>query len=348
MKACIVTVYNSENCGSYWQSFALSSYLKLNGCEVSFLKRNVRGTSHSLLYVCSRTIKWLLKGKINRAHAQIKQYLVFNKAIKAFRIVSNAEGFDLCVIGSDTLWNLEDQYFEANRSVFFGEKSGAKNTITYAVSAANTPILSFRSHPELKEDIIHMDAVSVRDRHTYSIVEQLTNIHAPIVVDPTLLLNKEEYQKYCIDFVCDNFLFVYYFGALPTELQKQIRLYANLNNLKIVVMGRGMEGDYNFDVFSPFVFVSCFSKANYIVTNTFHGVMFTLIFEKQALFNSCGKEKIRDVLYEYKLQDRDYSCIAHNDCMDSNIDYNYVRAKIEKNRLKTKAYIEKFIGGAEI
>ena len=35
MKACIVTVYNSENCGSYWQSFALSSYLKLNGCRLA-------------------------------------------------------------------------------------------------------------------------------------------------------------------------------------------------------------------------------------------------------------------------------------------------------------------------
>ena len=68
-----------------------------------------------------------------------------------------------------------------------------------------------------------------------------------------------------------------------------------------------MKGDYKFDVFSPRVFISCFNKADYVVTNTFHGVMFTLIFEKQAVFNSCGKEKVKDVMNEYGLNDSDYS-----------------------------------------
>lgn len=345
MRVCIVTVYNSENCGSYWQSFALNSYLKREGCDVSFLKRNVRGTSHSLLYVGSRTLKWLLKGKIKNARAQIGQYFAFCKAIKTFDVVKYTAGFDLCIIGSDTLWNLEDKYFEDNRANFFGEQSKAKKTITYAISAANTPISLFQSHPELRRDIINLDAVSVRDGFTYSIVKQMAGIHAPFVVDPTLLLNKDEYRKYCIELKIDNFLFIYYFGTIPTELQEQIRLYAKLNNLKIVVMGQGMNGDYNFDVFSPFVFVSCFNNAEYVVTNTFHGVMFTLIFEKEALFNSCGKEKVKDVLKEYGLQDKDYSCNSLSDCMIGNIDYNYVRARIEQNRLAAKGYLEKYIGG---
>lgn len=348
MKVCIITVYNSENCGSYWQSFALSTYLKREGCDVSFLRRNVRGTSHSLLYVGSRTLKWLLKGKTKNAQAQIKQYFVFNKAIKTFNVVKNTEGFDLCIIGSDTLWNLEDQYFEDNRAVFFGEQSKAKRTITYAVSAANTSISLFQKHPELKRAITSQDAVSVRDKYTCSIVEQIAGIHTPIVVDPTLLLDKEEYQKYCVNLEIDNFLFVYYFGTIPRDLQEQIRLYVNRNNLKIVVMGRGMEGDYNFNEFSPFIFISCFSKAKYVVTNTFHGVMFTLIFEKQALFNSCGKEKVRDVLKEYGLQDKDYSGDLRGDYMMGNIDYNYVRARIEQNRLVAKGYLEKYVGGTEI
>ena len=113
-------------------------------------------------------------------------------------------------------------------------------------------------------------------------------------------------------------------------------------------MGRGMEGDYNFNEFSPFIFISCFSKAKYVVTNTFHGVMFTLIFEKQALFNSCGKEKVRDVLKEYGLQDKDYSGDLRGDYMMNNIDYNYVRARIEQNRLVAKGYLEKYVGGTEI
>lgn len=347
MKVCIITVYNSENCGSYWQSFALSTYLKKKGCDVSFLKRKVCGTSHSLHYIGLRSLKCLLKGNTKRAQAHIKQFFAFSKANKTFNVVKSAKGFELCVIGSDTLWNLEDQYFEKKRSIFFGEQSEAKRNITYAISAANTPISLFQKYPELKKNIMNLDAVSVRDRYTGSIVEQVAGIQAPIVVDPTLLLNKEEYQKFCVDIKFDEFLFVYYFGKIPNKLQKKIELHAKLNNLKVVVMGRGMEGDYNFDVFSPFIFISCFSKAKYIVTNTFHGVMFTLIFEKQALFNSCEKEKVRDALKEYGLLDRDYSFNSRDDYMIGKIDYEDIRIKIEYNRMKAKEYLEKFVGGSK-
>lgn len=346
MKVCIVTVYNSENCGSYWQAFALSSYLKRNGCEVSFMRRKIKGTSHSLVFVGRQTLKWILKGKIEKAKAQIQQYLTFDELIKKFKIVEEIDNtFDLCIIGSDTLWNLEDQYFEDNRAIFFGEKSKAKKTITYAVSAANTPYNVFRKHFEIADDLGKMDAIAVRDKYTNLIVEKLLGKVTPIVVDPTLLLEKQEYQKYCVDLKVENFLFVYYFGLIPEDLQNKIKKYANQEKLKIVVMGHGMKGDYNPDAFLPPVFVSCFSKADYIVTNTFHGVMFTLIFEKQAVFNSCGKEKVKDVMDEYGLNDRDYSGNENIDLSNSNIDYNRVRIKLNENRLAAKEYINAFIGG---
>ena len=91
MKVCIVTVYNSENCGSYWQAFALSSYLKRNGCEVSFMRRKIKGTSHSLVFVGRQTLKWILKGKIEKAKAQIQQYLTFDELIKKFKIVEEID-----------------------------------------------------------------------------------------------------------------------------------------------------------------------------------------------------------------------------------------------------------------
>ena len=88
-----------------------------------------------------------------------------------------------------------------------------------------------------------------------------------------------------------------------------------------------MKGDYKFDVFSPRVFISCFNKADYVVTNTFHGVMFTLIFEKQAVFNSCGKEKVKDVMNEYGLNYNDYSENMTINLINNNIDYNRVKNK---------------------
>ena len=335
MKVCIVTVYNSENCGSYWQAFALCSYLKQGGCDVSFMKRKRKGTSHSIL-----------KGEIEKAKAQVQQYWAFNESIKKFKIVDEIDAnFDLCIIGSDTLWNLEDQYFEDNRAIFFGEKSKAKKTITFAVSAANTSYDAFKKHVEIIDDLKKMDAIAVRDKYTSSIVRKLLGKVTPIVVDPTMLLEKTEYQRYCIDLQIDKFIFVYYFGRIPDDLQNKIREYANSKKLKIVVMGHGMKGDYKFDVFSPRVFISCFNRADYVVTNTFHGVMFTLIFEKQAVFNSCGKEKVKDVMNEYGLNDSDYSENMAINLINNNIDYNRVKIKLNENKLAAKEYINAFIGG---
>ena len=248
-------------------------------------------------------------------------------------------------IGSDTLWNLEDQYFEDNRAIFFGEKSKAKKTITFAVSAANTSYDAFKKHVEIIDDLKKMDAIAVRDKYTSSIVRKLLGKVTPIVVDPTMLLEKTEYQRYCIDLQIDKFIFVYYFGRIPDDLQNKIREYANSKKLKIVVMGHGMKGDYKFDVFSPRVFISCFNKADYVVTNTFHGVMFTLIFEKQAVFNSCGKEKVKDVMNEYGLNDSDYSENMAINLINNNIDYNRVKIKLNENKLAAKEYINAFIGG---
>lgn len=299
-----------------------------------------------MVFVGRQTLKWILKGKITEAKSQIQQYLTFDKLIKKFKIVEEIDDtFDLCIIGSDTLWNLEDRYFEDNRAIFFGEKSKAQKTITYAVSAANTPYDVFRKHFELLGDLKKMDAIAVRDKYTESIVEKILGKATPIVVDPTLLIEKTEYEKYCVDLKTASFLFVYYFGRIPEDLQNKIKCYADLKKLKIVVMGHGMEGDYNFDAFLPTVFVSCFSKADYVITNTFHGVMFTLIFEKQAVFNSCGKEKVKDVMNEYGLNDRDYSENVAIDLMDGDIDYDRVRVKLNENRLVAKKYINTFIGG---
>ena len=91
MKVCIVTVYNSENCGSYWQAFALCSYLKQGGCDVSFMKRKRKGTSHSIGYVGRQTLKWILKGEIEKAKAQVQQYWAFDESIKKFKIVDEID-----------------------------------------------------------------------------------------------------------------------------------------------------------------------------------------------------------------------------------------------------------------
>ena len=77
-KACIITVYNSENCGSYWQAKALQEYLIENGYHVFFLKRNMSGSSHTIKGLIKSILKALYHRKTDLALRAIKQYKIFS------------------------------------------------------------------------------------------------------------------------------------------------------------------------------------------------------------------------------------------------------------------------------
>ena len=115
MTVCIVTVYNSENCGSFLQAFALYDYLKEAGHKVYFFKRDTKGTSHSLKPHFEESIKRILKLKFKALIAEWQRYASFSAAQKIFPAISrdSAEykSVDCFVIGSDTIWNLDNRYF---------------------------------------------------------------------------------------------------------------------------------------------------------------------------------------------------------------------------------------------
>lgn len=347
MKACIVTVYNSENCGSYWQAVALKKYLELNGYDVSFLQRNMKGSSHTTKAVLKKISYALLRGQARRAIEIIKQYRLFDKAISDFEIVNEcSEDFDVCVLGSDTIWNLEWNYFAKERETYWGSKSRARKTVSYAASLANTGIDIVSKYPEVIEYLNRLDAVGVRDAHSLSVLREFTNKDMSIVCDPTILFDKNYYKSFCRE-AQDNSIFVYYFNKMPTDIEDYIRSFAKKRNLRIIVMGNSMKGDEQIYAFSPQQFIECFNKASYVVTNTFHGTIFSIIFEKPALFNSEGKRKVSDLLTRFDLQYRDYVNIDNLEhaFTDDCINYKTVSRKIEEFRMQSREFINREIFG---
>ena len=341
MKACIVTVYNSENCGSYWQAFALKHYLELNGYEVSFLRRNMKGASHSSKAVIKKVLYALLRRQPRRAFGVIRQHRIFDKAISAFDVVEECtDDFDVCLLGSDTIWNLEWNYFAKERETYWGNKSKAVKTVSYAASLANTGADTISEYPEVIEYLNGLHAVGVRDAHTVDVLKEFTSKEMTIVCDPTILFDKNYYKSFCKEKEDDS-LFVYYFNKMPKDIEDNIRLFAKKNHLKIVVMGNSMKGDEQIYAFSPQQFIECFNKARFVVTNTFHGTIFSIIFEKPVLFNSEGKSKVSDLLARLGLQYRDYVHIDNlqNAFSFDCIHYDIVSQKVEEFREYSREFI---------
>lgn len=350
MKACIVTVYNTENCGSFWQAFALQEFLKRECCDVFFLRRETKNTSHSKALLVRRALGLLLKGKVKRSIGMLKQHRDFEKTLACFPLTDQCgEDFDLCVLGSDTIWNLDSQYFADTREIYWGHRSKAKKTISYAASVANTEMKTLAQFPELRRYLEDLSAIGVRDEHTKALVSQLTENPVELVCDPTLLFDQAFYRRYAgaPQTGRDKSLFVYYFGPMSGEMQSRVREYARRKGLKIVVMGGSMKGDIQIHAFNPYAFIRCFSDAEYVVTNTFHGVLFSLIFERQACFDSAGKNKIFEILQRLGLSDVDYHAHPERELGLAAIDYARVSPAIAAWRDSSSQYLMKNVDGQE-
>lgn len=341
MKVCIVTVYNSENCGSYWQARALQEFLEARGVTVSFLRRDMKGSSHTILSLSKSILRNVTCGNIRSAIGFVRQYISFEKETKRFQTVLQCgEEFDLCILGSDTIWNLDSNYFTRLLKVYWGDVSHAKRTISYAASIANTTEATIAGCSDALRCLNALDAIGVRDCYTKDTIGKLADRKVELVCDPTMLFSKNYYLQRSDRKFQNRYVLVYYFQKMPEKLQAAVRQFAGLNHYDIIVMGWSMKGDKNL-YYSPQVFINCFAYAEFVVTNTFHGTIFSLLLEKQAVFNSDGKKKVGDLLDRFYVFDHDYYRNQQADELfaSKRIDYGTVNEHIEEFRRSSRTFL---------
>lgn len=312
MKILIVTVYNSQNAGSFLQAYALQKVLKDEGHEVGFLKREDNG-SHSLRVVLRKALKKALKLHLKQAMKEIRIWRIFEHLVNTYFTIYTLDSdyyshTDFIVLGSDTIWNFDKSYFRRFASMYLGTQFRGKRVISYAASAANTSAETFKKTVEKCNGLDHLSSILVRDGHTKLLAESITSKDVRLVTDPTLLLTADEYkplQKECVLNV--PFLLVYYFGRIEKDLETAIIDYAKRKHLKIVSMPYVREWCDLSVHQAPHNMVTYFSCATAIVTNTFHGCAFSLINEKPFAVHDEGKKKISEFLSAYHETERLFS-----------------------------------------
>ena len=304
MKLIIVTVYNSHNSGSFFQAYALMKILMSMGHEVAFLKRDVKGSSHDMRKVVKGVLKECIKMRVFQAMNTFRQWFEYNKLQQSFPIVDKSSKFyktaDCIILGSDTIWNFDSKYFLRKASKYLGYEFAGKHIITYAASAANTRMDKFKEVISENGCLSNIDTILVRDKYTQQLVEETTSFKTKLVTDPTLIVPREIFDiyKYTIN-NNRNYLLLYYFGKVPSELQKAIKDYASEHSLEIISMPEWHRWSNRSEMSSPRNMVSWFSMAKVIVTNTFHGVAFSIIYEKPYAVYDDGKNKVLELLETY-------------------------------------------------
>ena len=258
--------------------------------------------------------------------------------------------YDVLCIGSDQVWNYMKGY---SLEPFFAcfDKNNTKK-ITYA-SSIGLSSLSVEAEQVFKKELTNFAYISVREQQASEILEKLLNRKIDVVLDPTLILNKQEWIEVAKDDMCpkEKYLLVYIVTIKPCDYVLTLaRHIAKRRNLKIVRICRDAYPEHSgSDVeeiltAGPSDFVGLFSKAEFVVTNSFHGTVFSINFSKP--FYSVIKShhstnsRLTSILKKLGLEDRIVP-VGSQLPVISDIDFSGPSAKLEAERKLSIEYINK-------
>lgn len=304
MKLGMVTVYQSFNCGSFLQAYALKRTLNKMGHETVFLK-NETAQHARLSFRLLQAVKYTCLGKFKTAKHLISVYKNFHKARRLFSISSRTDNLDAVVYGSDTIWDTTMNYFDSHWKRFFGaDFCGKKVAYAASIGAAKLEELLLREY--ICEAVRGFDKIAVRDENTLEFVRGVlgNECDALRVVDPTMLLEVSDYDEIAPPCRENGYILFYYFGVISEKLKKEVREYADKTGKKIVVFGVDDGWADVYVTHDPMQMLSYYKNADLVITNTFHGNVFSLIYNKQFISFGSTKPKVRDLLCEFKLSDR--------------------------------------------
>lgn len=334
----IITLYASQNFGAFLQGYAMQTILQKLGYTSEFIK-------YSGLYI--HEFLFMVKTKnVRLALFRLKQFVKYMKSRNLLKVAQSryhGEYKDAVVIGSDTLWDVQNPTIH-DSEFYLGKGLNCKNIIAYAPSANGTSSKEFCEHYGSDEKFDAFTAIGVRDNNTAKLVQDVSGKKAEIVLDPTLLLKKEDYpvvkpkEK-------DKYVLVYGY-SFGTEEQKVIKEYANCIGAKTISIGLlNSWCDKNVVATVP-EFLGYISSAECIFTTTFHGTIFSVIMEKQFITFARSNYKVLDVLEKLGLCARNASQ-SNVDCLilvETKIDYSSVNKRISFLREKSMSFLEKNLG----
>ncbi|OXM99234.1 polysaccharide pyruvyl transferase family protein [Bifidobacterium vansinderenii] len=248
--------------------------------------------------------------------------------------------FNTLVLGSDIVWDYSFDIFD-NDQRLFGVGIPAHKKVSYAASFGT--IKPGSDYPQYVIDGVKaLDFITVRDENSADIVEEITGNRPPVVLDPTWLwdFNNDDNvvaPKY------ENYIIVY--GQdFSNAFIEQLCSYAKDNQLKLICLDCNNDQYDWCDVLihqsdlTPFEWIGLFRHSSAIATSTFHGLTFSLIFNKKLAF--CASDFIlakadnflrKLGLYELlSVKGRDA-----REMLDYDWDYSGINAFIDAERRKS-------------
>lgn len=364
-KVGILTFHRARNIGTCLQAYALQKYLENQEKSVEFidyrpqyiedsfgifikeLYRQAKGNAKKLILFWIKTIFRLPFSTMRERKfgAFRNDYLRISEKTfyKREEMKNMGEEYSHIFFGSDQIWN--PQLTEGIDTAFFGE-FGADKVIkaSYAASlGANS--LSNEEQEKLQKSVKYLDYVGVREESAKNVLENLDVENVMVNIDPTLLVDKSVWDDISKPSTQKEKYILVYTLEINEELIKIVREISEKKNLKVICLdmknryGRHGSSKYTTD---PREFIGLVEGAEYVITNSFHGTVFSTIYEKKFLSipHMTRSTRVKDLLSKLGIEER--MVFTQKDCIDidADIDYESVKQKLELVKKESKEYIK--------
>lgn len=291
-KIGVITFHRANNLGAVLQAYALSTYLNENICQtevIDYYPNNAIPAKNTFLRKVLRTGKKMLGGK--KQKDRYCRFGKFEEFINLLHVSSQAyygdksieaapPRHDLLISGSDQILNTT---LTGSSKAYYLDFAQNTPKISYASSFGRAEI-SDREREYIRSYLKDFRALSTREESGKKIMEQELGREVELVVDPVFLLSKEEWENLASPMHEEKYIFVYAMENTPWFIEAIEQVRHNYNLPVKIVLG----GDFQLPVegtvdncCGPREFLSYIRNAACIVTNSFHGTAFSIIFEKK-------------------------------------------------------------------
>lgn len=367
MKIGIITLSASDNCGSLLQTYALMNILKEKGHTVEIIDFSTR--------ISKKMYRIFHPGYLNEPKKFWGQFFLMRKLInqkKAYQSFRDnyldmsknkyysskdlelLDGkYDIVVCGSDQIWNVYMRDFDNAFLLNWCKKS---KCISYAASLGDQKNGNLVDLVNEGLDVNKFAAISVREKSAVIKFEKELNQKVDKCLDPTLLLSKSQWEELIGNKKrkLGKYIFYYSYNYNNEAKNKCVSDFAKKTGLPVYVINAskwvdGKNKNYGFQLYDyegPLAFLELMANCEFAMVESFHGCIFSFIFEKNFWFIEDKKtldDRINDLLETIELKNRVIYINETKNYDNSQIDYKNKKILLANEIRKSNNFLNSFI-----
>lgn len=356
MEIGILTFHSAHNYGAVLQCYALQEVLKEMGFVVTVI--DYRPYYITRAYNIINIYRILSRNPLEIFRKIILEFLCLIKRIRRYNKFDNfinkyynlsiirdiSPDYEVYVIGSDQIWNPKiTRGFDGYYFGCFPFPKGKRKYIAYAASM-ETESLSDSMKDYLRTYLCNFDAISVRESQLAKLLRSLTDKDIHVVLDPTLLADISIWNKFISKPpLKEKYVLIYQVRGdrkITKKIANHIAKQLGALVVTITVLPTWRRGKWLLQTESPQDFVNWFRYATCVVSASFHGTAFSIIFNKPFYCIKMGFRDTREIslLSSLGLENR---IVEKNSLPVFNeIDYKDINCKLRKYRNESMCFLK--------